>query len=160
MTDRPQPPVEGWTVLTVLAYLSDLIASNDRRYEQRFDDLHVIVEHRFAAQKESVAAALIAADRAVSKAELGAEKRFESVNEFRNTLGDQQRTLMPRAETEAAMKALAKELNDVKQQVDSMRDQGVGVRGGWGYAVGAVGLIVGIIGGIMTAIALFEKIAR
>ena len=160
MAERPQPPVEGWTVLTSLTYLSDLIGSNDRRYDQRFNDMHANVDQKFQAQREAVVAAMTAASVAVSKAEAAAEKRLDAVNEFRGTLADQQRNLMPRAEAEATMHAMQKEIADLKQQIDSIRDRGIGVRGGWGYAVGAIGLLAGTIGAIMTGIALFEKAQR
>jgi len=151
------PTSDGWTIATVLTYLSDLIALNDKRYEQRFSDLEALFTHRFEAQEKAVQAALTAADRAVNKAELGAEKRFEGVNEFRSALADQQRSLMPRSESEAHWSSLTKEVQDLKEQIIAMRDRSIGVRGGWGYAAGLIGLLVGITGAIMTAIALFSK---
>ena len=45
-----------------------------------------------------MAFALQAAEKAVTKAELAAEKRFESVNEFRNQLKDQTGTFITRNE--------------------------------------------------------------
>ena len=53
---------------------------------------------RFDAQEKAVAAALAAAKEAVLKAEVSNDKRFESVNEFRNTLKDQQGTYVTRTE--------------------------------------------------------------
>ncbi len=58
------------------------------------------------AQKLAVEAALEAADHAVSKAEVSTDKRFESVNEFRATLADQQSTFMPRPEAMALLKSI------------------------------------------------------
>lgn len=55
-------------------------------------------EQRFKAQEQAVAFALQAAEKAVTKAELAAEKRFESVNEFRNQLKDQTGTFITRNE--------------------------------------------------------------
>lgn len=50
------------------------------------------------SQAEKVALALDAAEKAIAKAEASTEKRFDSVNEFRQQLNDQARTFMPRTE--------------------------------------------------------------
>jgi hypothetical protein len=120
----------GWTVETLREHVLSL-----------FD----AVRTEIAASKDAATLALTAVDRAVQKAEAAAEKRFESVNEFRNTLADQQRTLMPRAETEIRFDALQKRLEAIEQRQLSVMSTGVGLRDGWGYAVGAIGLIGGLI---------------
>lgn len=51
-------------------------------------------------QAEQVKLALDASDKAIGKAEIASEKRFESVNEFRQTLTDQAGTFIPRKEVE------------------------------------------------------------
>lgn len=66
-----------------------LIAERDRQYDQRF-----------RAQELAVGNALTAAKEAVTKAEMASEKRFDSVNEFRNSLKDQQQTLATKAEVD------------------------------------------------------------
>jgi len=144
-----EPPSNGWTLPTVLRYLHELIIANDRRYEQRFDSLIDTMEQRFSAAKEMNTAALAAADRAVSKAEIGAEKRFESVNEFRNTLADQQRNLMPRSEVEVLIKSMSDKITALEKAVESGRTERSGMRGGWAYAVAAISVVIGLIGGIV-----------
>lgn len=97
-----------WSVETLFAHLTALVGEVDRRYEQRFD-----------GQREALAAAFTAADRAIleadrryeqrfdsqekaiAKAEAANERRFEGVNEFRDQLRDQAALFMPRAESEA-----------------------------------------------------------
>ncbi len=116
------------------------------------------------AQKEAVATALIAAEKAVSaalmssaqavqKAEAAAERRFDSVNEFRQTLADQQRMLIPRAEVEVIISAMA---DKIDRNGEAVRDIGNriaaltaaagaekhGLQTGWGYAVGVIGIII------------------
>jgi hypothetical protein len=95
-----------WTIESIRDHFNRLIDVNDRRYEQRFADLKVAVDLAFAAQKELVQSALLSAERAVTKAENAAEKRFDSQNEFRGSLEDQARTFMPRAEAEIVFKSL------------------------------------------------------
>ncbi len=78
----------------------------DLRYQQRFDAQQKALGDALTAAEKAVNTALASADRAVVKAEGAAEKRFESVNEFRSTLADQAANLLPRAEGEARFSAL------------------------------------------------------
>jgi hypothetical protein len=103
--------------------------------------LREYVDVRFKAQEEAVAAALAAADRAVTKAEVASEKRFDSVNEFRAALNDNNRLLMPRLEAEQSFRVLSDKISDLSTKVAARDDQGRGLAIGWGYLVGAAGLI-------------------
>lgn len=120
----------GWTVDTLHVFLVTMIQANDKRYEQRF-----------AEQKAAVDAALAAADRAVVKAEAAAEKRFEGVNEFRGTLADQQTLLIRRSEVDVMVSGLHEKVATIKEQMDRLQAERAGIRGGWGLAVGVIGLI-------------------
>ena len=60
-------------------------------------------KQRFKAQDRAVLAALAAAEKAVSKAEIAAEKRFDAVNEFRGQLKDQAATFVTRTELYAGL---------------------------------------------------------
>jgi hypothetical protein len=64
-------------------YIERILSERDQRYSERFD-----------AQEKAVAAALAAAKEAVIKAEVATEKRLEGVNEFRQSLEDQQKTFV------------------------------------------------------------------
>jgi len=80
------------------AHVKEMLALIERKNDQiRLADLSAN-EQRFKAQEQAVAFALQAAEKAVTKAELAAEKRFESVNEFRNQLKDQTGTFITRNE--------------------------------------------------------------
>jgi hypothetical protein len=108
--------------------------------------LREYVDTRFAAQESAVQAALASAEKAVVKAESAAERRFDSVNEFRATLADQARLLMPRAEAESAMKSLTEKLDALQMRVNARDDRGRGMGDIWGYIVGAVGILALVIG--------------
>ena len=100
--------------------------------------LREYVDIRFDAQEKAVNAALAAADRAVAKAESSAERRFESVNEFRSTLADSARLLMPRAESEQAIKSLGDKIDSLTSRFNTREDQGSGEHQGWikiGFAI-------------------------
>jgi hypothetical protein len=130
-------------LLTVSVH--ERLAEMDLRYQQRFDAQESAMKTAFNAAKEAVNAALSASDRAVSKAELAAEKRFEGVNEFRETLGDQQRTLMPRSEVDVLMKGMNEKIGKLEAAVLAKQSESAGVKGGWGYAVGVLGLVMLIL---------------
>lgn len=103
--------------------------------------LREYVDVRFEAQEKAVQAALASADRAVAKAEAAAERRFDSVNEFRSTLSDQARLLMPRSETEQALRGLSDKIDALTGRLNQRDDRGRGMDQIWGYLIGAAGLI-------------------
>src|ERR1700689_1575360 len=70
--------------LSKIESISTVMNERDVRYEQRFK-----------AMDEKTSLALTASEKAVSKAETATEKRFDAVNEFRGTLSDQARLLIP-----------------------------------------------------------------
>jgi hypothetical protein len=173
-TRVPTAPREGWSIDTALDHVLGLMAANDLRYEQRFQATQKAldsafasqksaidaafaaqksaIEAAFSAQKEGISAALAAADRAVNKAELATEKRFESVNEFRAALDNQQRTLIPRSEVAEIVKGvtekivqLTKDLDKVEAEQRERSFQQKGLKDGWALAAGLVFLVIGIV---------------
>jgi hypothetical protein len=108
--------------------------------------------------------ALASAQQAVLKAEAAAERRFESVNEFRSTLSDQQRNLMPRSEVALAIQAIHEKVQStvekvslIQTQMDALRSERAGIKGGWGYAVGAVGIVLSIIAAVIALARLLMR---
>lgn len=90
----------GWTLETLKEHIQVLMTEADRRNQQRFE-----------GQEKAVSAALQAQKEAVTKAETAAEKRFESVNEFRQQLSDQAASFMPRREAEQRLGVLETHVN-------------------------------------------------
>jgi hypothetical protein len=120
--------------------------------DTRFSAQEKAVAAALAAAKEAVAAALAAADRAVAKAEAASERRFEGVNEFRSSLNDQSRLLMPRSESEQAMRAMTEKIDVLTARVNARDDRGIGRTDVAGWIVGAVGFIGAVI-------AIFYKVS-
>lgn len=158
-------PVDaGWTVVTLKEYVDTLseVGARDRTtIRSHYDTLLTEYDRRYAARfvasEQAVKDAFAAQEKAISKADTANEKRFESVNEFRAQLGDQQRTFMPRSESEALIKGLSDRLEagirSLSEKVDAnasrmdRRDAaGVGSQQVWGYVAAAVGVMVGIAG--------------
>jgi hypothetical protein len=177
--DLATAAVPVWNVETLRAHLVALLDAFDVRMTERqvaadkaittafeaqttamqaaFTAQREAVTTAFQSQKEAVNAALAAADRAVVKEELASDKRFESVNEFRETLADQQRTLMPRAETESIVKAIEARLDSavatLSDKIDTISKLQIGATGvkagvqfGWQYAVAIIGFILAVLG--------------
>lgn len=128
-----------------MARLLSIMDERDVRYAQRFEAQQVALKDAMAAAKEAVA-----------KAEAAAERRFESVNEFRAQLGDQATRLLPRAEAEAAMANLRERIDNVAAllgamgtRIDRTEGRSTGLNAGWGYLLGAMGALSIIISIVM-----------
>ena len=104
--------------------LCDIAKVKFRELEKRYED-------RFYSQKEAIA-----------KAERASETRFQSVNEFRAALADQQSTFATRVELEAKIKSLIEKVDDLKSAASKSEGKGMGSRDLWAYIVGAMGLVL------------------
>jgi hypothetical protein len=118
-----------------LSNIKELIEANDRNYNQRFESI-----------LQATQAALVASDRAVNKAEQASEKRFDAVNEFRSTLADQQRNLMPRAELEVMIKSMNDKIDALNVATIARQSEGVGKQQGMATVALVAGLVATIIG--------------
>ncbi len=91
MSNIPIPKV-GWTLDTLYLHFTKIITD----------------------QEKALQTALINSDKAISKAELSAEKRFDSVNEFRSLVNDLIKDLIPRTEVIILLKALADRISTLE----------------------------------------------
>lgn len=132
MSGETEKQVSGWTVDTLKEYLESRIDGNDVRYDQRFTAQEAATKY---AQEKS--------------------------NEFRGSLEDIGKKQMPRTEAEAIFKALgekteslaktnAEKIDALQARLDRNEGRSGGLSSGWGYLIGAVGLVAAII-------ALFAK---
>ena len=160
-----------WTIEAMFQYFSDSLNLRDAQLEQRFADhermntasLKNIIDliqlqkdhmtHNFTEQRQAVLAALAAADRSIAKAETANEKRFEAVNEFRETLADQQRSLIPRTEAEGRFSAMSEKILDISDRVKTSEGRRGGGSSMLGYIIGAFGLLLTIL----SIISMFRK---
>ena len=118
---------------------------NSRNTHNTLISLREYVDTRFDAQKEAVNAALAASDRAVNKAEMASEKRFDSVNEFRAALNDSARLLMPRLECEQRFAALEKMISDLKTTVEANSNKDEGKNLGFLKVVTGISLLANLV---------------
>ena len=80
--------------------LRELVDERDHRYEDRF-----------TAMDEKTSLALNSSEKAVTKAEIAQEKRFDNTNEWRSAMQDRDRDQMPRREIEQRFEAQKRQQN-------------------------------------------------
>ena len=126
-----------WTIETLKEYIDTLIAAQDKA-----------VGVGLNAQRTAIDAALTSQKEAVIKAEAAAEKRFESVNEFRAQLATQQSTFVTRAEYDAELRAVKSgldtyiksvitKIDDLQDRLNRSEGRNSGIKDVWGYVIGA-----------------------
>lgn len=134
MSGETEKQVSAWTTDSLKEHVEALMNERDRRYEQRFQ-----------AQEAAVKAAIHSADRANSKAEAAMEKRFDGVNEFRQTLSDQAGQFITRQEVETMFKPLDSKVDENKDTLKEIVGRASGLHASWGYTVGAVGIVAAVV---------------
>ncbi len=127
-----------------LKALRDVLDERNKRYELRA-----------STQDNAVKSALDTSEKAIVKAESATERRFEGVNEFRQTLADQASRLMPRSEYTVQHKALEDKvevnearLNQMHSDISGLLARGAGIKDVWGYIGIIAGLIIAAVAGV------------
>lgn len=125
MSGETEANESGWTIDTLKAHydtrldsleqsLAAHIAALDRLTDSKFVTFRTLID----AEADRVGLALASADKAVSKAEVAAEKRFEAVNEFRGQLNDQAGTFMTRVEADAIQQRNTERIQDLTDRLN------------------------------------------
>ncbi len=99
--------------------------------EWTVDTLKLHFEALLDQRDKQIALALSAAEKAVTKAEAATEKRFDSVNEFRQTLSDQNKTF-----------ASTERVDSLTQRLDKIEGRSSGVSDGWKWLALVIGVII------------------
>lgn len=99
----------GWTVDTLRESHEHDIRLLQEEIDRRLVDLRLLLAERFAAQEKTIART----DTAVAL-------RFESVNEFRQTLSDQTKTFVSRPELAASRESLESSITRVTDRLNGL----------------------------------------
>jgi predicted phage tail protein len=161
-----------WTVETLLVYWKDRHVDLQLQMEQRFAAQKDALEGSIKAQQDAINAALETVRQANEKTERAVALRFQSVNEFRQTLSDQASLFITRTEAEAAISRNAERIQDitlamheladkkdlitayervdarllsVEKSITNREGRGSGLAAGWGYIATAVAIIASVI---------------
>jgi CHASE3 domain sensor protein len=94
---------------------------------------------------KALRAALAASEKAISKAETANERRFDSVNAFRQTLTDQAASFVTREVFDEAMKTIRERQQETTDRVNTQMGKGAGLNAGWLILAAAIPMIIGII---------------
>lgn len=132
--------------MTEIEFLRQLMDERDVRYQQRFD-----------AQNKAIDSALVSADRAVTKAEVATEKRFESMNEIRGAMDDAAKNYISRVEVEAWREQSRENVTKLDSRITTIEGLSTGrEKGKLDYnalimmAIGVTALIVAFFHGAKT----------
>jgi hypothetical protein len=98
-----------------------------------------------AAADRARESALLSAEKAVLRAQADIEKRFDSVNEFRQTLSDQAATFATRIEVDQRYATIEKDLRIMSSRIDKAEGASTGRGGSWVYLVQVVSLIGALV---------------
>jgi hypothetical protein len=119
--------------------------------------LKEFVDQRFTDQDKAVQAALLAAEKAVIKAENAANERFRSVNEFRTTLSDQTATFIPRTEADQRFVSLTDKITDLADRINTSEGSTTSQRDNKNDMYRAVATGVSVLGLIITLVVLIAN---
>lgn len=142
------------TANKIQSELRDAALVAERKFEQLQSqvDMLVSIKTDLAIQVVQVSALrnemqLIesSSDKAIAKSEAATEKRFQSVNAFREQLAEQATTFMPREVAEAQMIELRKKLDELTARVDTAAGKSLGANAVVGLIVAAVTVISAVI---------------
>lgn len=125
--------------------LSQQISAADAALAQHIGEQIRQVRQVIELNGRAVDAAFAASEKAILKAETAAERRFESVNEFRAQLADQTQTFMPREVAEAKIGDLAKKIDDLGKRANIDAGRASGVTASVGMMVAAAGILISLV---------------
>ena len=118
----------------------------DRRYEQRFLDIH-----------EAQEKALTAANVALNKVADDVAARFHTVNEFRGSLADQQRNLVTRSEFAASESYMSSRIEEVIKSMKIVNDMVIASQGSGTGLKHMMGVVISLAA---VGVALFTAFRR
>ncbi len=99
--------------------LTENLSSLDRLTEAKFVTYRTLVD----SQADKVSLALDASEKAITKAEIATDKRFESMNGFRQSLSDLSSTMATRRELEAFIVELKATISELQKQTSELRSR-------------------------------------
>jgi len=131
MSGETEKDISGWTTDTLHLFIqhqiNDLRTMLNERYvtqtkaiASEFASQRVAMQTNLVAAERAVATALLNVEKAVGKAEIAADKRFDSMNEFREQLNNQAGTFVTRTESDAAINRNTERIQALEGAVKSL----------------------------------------
>jgi hypothetical protein len=167
-------------------YLERVIDEKDKQYDTRARAAEIAVQAALLAQKEQVAAAFLASEKAIVKAEEAQKAYNVAHNDLSHKMDEQNKATIPRLEAMAMLKAMddkliamqnnyenrleaqrlsfeknnevaAKEIRDLRESRSEVTGKSVGANAIWSYFIAGSGLLIGMLGFITAIIFHFIK---
>jgi glyoxylate carboligase len=123
----------GWTVDTLKALMDE----RDLRYGQLSD-----------AKEKAITAALAAAEKAVSVAELNSEKWRSNANEWRSAMDDREKKFVIKDNFDTTILNLQRDVKEMKESRDRVEGKGAGLNAAWNLMIQVFGLLAALGMGI------------
>jgi len=146
----------GWTIETYAAH-NEAIREAEEKFQTERD-------RRYAEVKNAEEKALKVKEEA-DKAALGLAREIqtykdEKANELREQINSERGLYATKADVAAAVDKIEATLKPVFDYISADRAQRLGIQGGWGYAVGVVGLLLALGSLIMIGIKFVMETPR
>lgn len=156
MSGETDQDVSGWTVDTLRDNIQRQIDNLIRLLDERYQTQTKALDAAFVAaqtatstargeDQRNLATALSSAEKAVSKAEIATEKRFDGVNEFRQAFADLVREQMPRAEADARLMALSEKIEELRASVNQGAGRSAVLGSMLGYLIAIASIVVAVV---------------
>jgi len=144
--------------------VTQLVAEKEIRYNERFNSQEVALKAAMSASEKAIIAtkdaldtAMIASEKAITKAEISTEKRFESINEFRATLSDQQDTFVRKTEVDFRFLSLADKVEKITESQQALQNKGAGFNAAWVVVLGASTMISTLVAIAFAFLKIFQN---
>lgn len=137
--------LDEMAVVTLRTQVDQHFASNEKAFDVALESINHNNDQRFIDQEKAVHAALAAAEKAVDRAEINAEKWRQNANEWRAAMDDREVKFMPREESIAGLHGNAEKIAALTDRMNRGEGKGAGLDASWGYLLGFVVLVGAII---------------
>src|SRR5579859_5205347 len=122
--DKPTAKsTSGWSLETIFVHFTSLLEAQEKKNQQQFGDAD-----------KAVQAALMAAEKAVNKAEINAANWRDNANEWRAAMSDRERNFAP-----------IQRLESLEHRFDLKEGTGMGIKQGWGFLIAAAVFLVALL---------------
>jgi hypothetical protein len=139
-------------LLAKLDALREMMDERDRRYAAMSAESKEAVRAAFVAQKELTDAAFKSSEKAIIKAEDAQREYNARSNEFRGQLEDQASRLMPKDEANARFKVADDKIDDIKKDVQNLRESRSEIGGKTDQNKWLIGIAVGLAGAVVALV--------
>jgi len=160
--------MEEWTISTLKEHFDERLSALAKTTELRFDSRRDYIDSKLDGIEKKNNESLSLRDQALksiyetqttalNKAEQTLEKRFDSVNEFRSSLEDQQRTFIPRKEVEVLFEALGERIDRNVADIITLRESLIEAAGRKGASSEYIAYFIAIIAILVSIVVFFIK---